>query len=420
MLIEFSVQNFRSIREMQTLSFIASPIRSKNPEMDHNNSFLINDKTLLLKSLAIYGANGSGKSNVIKALNAMLNFIKDSMRNEDLSRRIFYEKYNLNADTLSEPLFFQLQFILKGKKYRYGFEINNSSVTAEWLYGPAQKKEIYYFKRENNKVRINSKYFPEGLEMPKGRTSETNLFLNVAFAYNGILSKQIKDYFVSKIYADDGSDFIFRNVTSQMLLNDSSKKEILDFLNLADFGINDIYEEKFFARNNSTNNDDLEVKPIKILKTTRSIYDLKGEKVGNRVMWMNSDESEGTNKMYNYSGIIIDALLNGKILILDEFDASLHPVLTKKIVQMFNSSKLNKKNAQLVFVTHDTHLLDNSLLRRDQIYFTEKNTKGETMLYSLVEINGVRNDSSFEKDYIKGKYGAIPFIGDFDNLFDTI
>ena len=132
---------------------------------------------------------------------------------------------------------------------------------------------------------------------------------------------------------------------------------------------------------------------------------------------MDGHESDGTQKFFNYSGVITYDLIYGSALFLDEFDARLHPMLTKKIVEMFNSPTLNKNGAQLVFVTHDTNLLDNSLLRRDQIYFTEKNKMQETVLYSLADFKGIRNDASYEKDYINGKYGAIPFLGDFEKLF---
>ena len=129
-------------------------------------------------------------------------------------------------------------------------------------------------------------------------------------------------------------------------------------------------------------------------------------------------ESEGTKKFFNYSSIFLEALKTGKALILDEFDAKFHPLLSRKIVELFNS-KANKANAQLFFVTHDSNLLDAKLLRRDQIYFAEKNKQGETSIYSLVDLQGVRNDASFEKDYIKGKYGAIPFLGNFEELFEN-
>lgn len=132
---------------------------------------------------------------------------------------------------------------------------------------------------------------------------------------------------------------------------------------------------------------------------------------------MESQESDGTLKFFNYSGAVLDALMDGGALFIDEFDARLHPLLTKKIVELFNSQQINKNGAQLIFVTHDTNLLDNSVLRRDQIYFTEKNKLSQTVVYSLADFKGVRNDASYEKDYINGKYGAIPFLGNFEKLF---
>lgn len=135
-------------------------------------------------------------------------------------------------------------------------------------------------------------------------------------------------------------------------------------------------------------------------------------------MSIDHHESDGTRNFFNHIGIVYYALVSGLTLVFDEFEASLHPILAKKIVEMFHSPKLNKKGAQLIFATHDTNLLDSNLLRRDQIFFTEKNKKNETELYSLYDFKGVRNDASYEKDYIKGKYGAIPFVGDFETLFE--
>jgi len=148
----------------------------------------------------------------------------------------------------------------------------------------------------------------------------------------------------------------------------------------------------------------------------RKLFDNKGEEVGLENFVFDEVESEGTKKMFNYAGIFVNLLESGGTIVIDEFDARFHTSLTKAIVKLFNSEK--NKSAQLCFVTHDTNLLDNDLLRRDQIYFAEKNQRGETSIYSLNEIKGVRNDSSLEKDYIKGKYGAIPYIRNLNSIFE--
>ena len=148
----------------------------------------------------------------------------------------------------------------------------------------------------------------------------------------------------------------------------------------------------------------------------RKIFDENGQEVGLVNFDFEEEASEGTKKMFNFTGVFVKLIKSGGTIIIDEFDARFHTSLTKAIIKLFNSEK--NKAAQLCFVTHDTNLLDNDLLRRDQIYFAEKNQRGETSVYSLNEIKGVRNDSSLEKDYIKGKYGAIPFIKNLNSIFE--
>jgi AAA15 family ATPase/GTPase len=215
----------------------------------------------------------------------------------------------------------------------------------------------------------------------------------------------------------------FRETTISLMKDDDTKKSIISLLNLADFGIKDLEHKKL------TKDDlkegapkeivkDIEEGNIQFIISQRQVFNKDGDVAGNRFLMMDEQESEGTRKLFNYSGAVIHALSSGSALILDEFDARLHPLITKKIVEMFHSTEINKKGAQLIFVTHDTNLLDKDLLRRDQIYFVEKNKHFESELYSLADFKGIRNDASYEKDYIKGKYGAIPFLGDFNKLFE--
>jgi len=421
MIIEFSVKNYRSIKELQTLSMVAAPIKSKYSELDTNNVIPVSDKLSLLKSVAIYGANGSGKSNLIKAFYTMLIFIRDSFKNDQLGEVIF-EPFELNQESPNEPTFFQLIFVCEKIRYRYGFEVFDNVVKSEWLFGTPDKKEVYFFTRESSNIQINERQFSEGKDLVD-KTSENNLFLNIAKAFNGKVSKRIFDYLNYKIAISTGlTDHGFRNTTLTLLKHETLKQQIISLLNFADFGIHDVSQKKMTI-------DDLPENPpkdiladvaagnLEFIFSKHPVYNAEGENVGFRMFLMDGQESDGTQKFFNYTGVVSTTLLQGKVLILDEFDARLHPMLTKKLVEMFNSPILNKNGAQLIFVTHDTNLLDNTLLRRDQIYFTEKNKMQETVLYSLVDFKGVRNDASYEKDYINGKYGAVPFLGDFEKLF---
>lgn len=420
MIIEFSVKNYRSIKDLQTLSLIAAPIKSKNQELDFNNVIPVSEKLSLLKSVAIYGANGSGKSNLIKALIMMFIFIDKSFQDDELGKRII-EPFAFDKASFEEPTFFQLIFISDNVKYRYGFEVKGNTVVSEWLFGTPGKKEVYYFTREGAKILINEDKFDEGKGLVD-KTSSNNLFLNVCKAFNGKISKQILDFFRVRVGISAGvNDTAFRESTLTLMKDADIKKQIVKLLNVADFGIRDISNKRITASDLPANSPAELLKKVidenwEFLLSKRPVFNEDGEVIGERELLMESQESDGTLKFFNYSGAILDALMDGGALFIDEFDARLHPMLTKKIVELFNSPVMNKNGAQLVFVTHDTNLLDNSLLRRDQIYFTEKNKLSQTVVYSLVDFKGVRNDASYEKDYINGKYGAIPFLGDFDKL----
>jgi uncharacterized protein len=398
MLLEFSVSNFRSVKDMQTLSFLATAMN----EHEKTNTIQVTDKVRLLKSTAVYGANGSGKSNLIKAMWAMVNFIKAPF--EDRTKfEEHIQPFKLNTSTRNEGSFFQIMFILEEKTYRYGFVYLKGKITSEWLFGTANKNEVEFFTRDEQKIYINKERFKEGIGL-ETKAREDKLFLNVVFEFNGKIANVIKGY-LSEIFIVQGLDEkIVQSFSYNLIQNKANKHRLLEILKLADSDIYDVGLEENYDQ-----------KTRKII-SQRKIFDKNGQEVGLENLDFDKDASEGTKKMFNYAGVFVYLLKSGGTIIIDEFDARFHTSLTKAIVKLFNSEK--NKAAQLCFVTHDTNLLDNDLLRRDQIYFAEKNQRGETSIYSLNEIKGVRNDSSLEKDYIKGKYGAIPFIRNLNSIFE--
>lgn len=408
MLVEFSVQNFKSIKDLQTVSFAAAPIASKDKNLDEQNVFKASEKEMLLKTIGVYGANGSGKSNLIKALQAMMTFVKESFNNDKLGSEIVMP-FAYDAESVKQPTFFQIVFILSDKKYRYGFEIFGSQVVSEWLFGTAHKNEVPYFTREKNKIDINKSQFMEGLGAEK-KTRSTTLFLNVADALNGQIAERIRTYLTDTIIVSS-NDLPFRALSLAYLDDAVHKKDMLTLLNNADLGILDLTKVEVA--------DNLPEHHKKALGNGLLISRKWDKDNGEGVLLLPFDitESEGTKKFFNYSSVLLMALQQGKVLILDEFDAKFHSLLSKKIIQLFHS-EANKTNAQLLFVTHDTNLLDTALLRRDQIYFAEKTQAGASSFYSLSDFKGIRNDASFEKDYIKGKYGAVPFLGNFQHLVE--
>ena len=424
MIEEFSFGNFWSFRDIQTLNMTAAKIKSKDSELDNINIFPINNDLSLLKAKAIYGANASGKSNVIKALVTFIIIIKDSVKEEKALGLI--DSFQLSTETEDKPTFFQLIFRIGKTRYRYGFEANDKSIKSEWLFSTPNKREQPLFIREGKLiVEINQTHFEEGVMYQKlfensedPIFTETSMFLTHLSATGfGKLSKQIVKT-ISSISIISGLGHRGMYGIAGDSLNDSVKKKfILNFLKNADIAINDLNTVEI-TNENLPNNIEEEVKEDlkkgKIIVSSRTKYnaDLKSE--GKSDFSFGMQESEGTKKMFELSPFIYRSIKDGTPLFIDEFDSRFHPLLTKKIVELFNSPE-NKK-AQLVFITHDTNLLSSDLLRRDQIDFVEKDKYGASHLYTLVEIKGVRNDASFEKDYIQGKYGAIPFLGDFTNL----
>lgn len=418
MLIEFSVGNFRSIKEVQTLSMAAAPIVSKSKEIDDTNVVKASEKWNLLKSKAIYGANASGKSNIIGAMLAFIAIVDGSVKDERILRK-YIEEFKLSSDCDDKPSFFQIMVLIDGVFYRYGFEANKDHILSEWLFGIPGKKEVQFFVREGKDIHINEKHFAEGSKL-KGLVREDALFITVAKSLNGEIAKRLTD-FITSIAVISGLfvQEVYRNALSY-LLEESDRLRIVNMLKIADTGILDIRKfdipQMEDTDNSSKNNHDTKSEKS-VVATTHYKIDEKTKQKSLVGFDFLKNESEGSKKMFEISPIILYALEIGAPVFIDEFDARFHPLLSKKLVELFNSKENSK--SQFIFATHDTNLLDASLMRRDQICFVEKDQSGASHFYSLADFKGVRNDASFEKDYIRGKYGAIPFLGDFNTIFDS-
>ena len=396
---------------MQTISMAAASIVSKFKEVDSNNVLTINKKHTVLKSKAIYGANASGKSNIIKALHTFITIITDSVKDDMSLRNI--DSFQLSTETFSRPSFFQASFIVKNVLYRYGFEATNKEIVSEWLFGTPGKKEVPFFTREGKDFKINENQFKEGVKIKELYSLSDNdiarndaLFLTSVKSFNGGLAREVVDFFNTITLVTGLNDSLLHKKAIESLENETLRKQIVELMKLSDTGIQNIVAHDF------ENADKTEKQPIAITEHVQ--YDEHKNPNSKTLFFMNSNESEGTKKMFELSPLILHAINEKKILVIDEFDARFHPLLTRQIVDLFNSA--TNKGSQFIFTTHDTNLLDARVLRRDQICFVEKDKFGGSHLYTLVDFKGVRNDASFEKDYISGKYGAIPFFGDFDTL----
>jgi len=426
MLIGFSVGNYKSFKETVTLSMVDSSITEEEKELDTNNVFEVNRKLKLLKTAAIYGANASGKSNLIAAINFMKWLVLNSSKETQVSEAIDIEAFRLSTETEKEPSFFEIVFLLEDKTFRYGFEVNAREVVSEWLFQADDSEEKMLFERDFDNYILD--HFPEGQGI-SDKTRSNALFLSVVAQFNGKISGKILLWFSKTLQLISGlQDRQYRKETLESLENAGHRHDIIEFIKKLDLGILDIVRVNtsvFSISDNTAKYGDLysSLYPNSQIKTTvytsHPKYDADGKQTSMELFDLEKHESEGTNKLFALAGILLDTLRTGKVLLIDELDARLHPLITRELICLFNSNETNPHNAQLIFTTHDTNLLSSKTFRKDQIWFTEKDNKGATDLYSLVEYK-VGKNASFERDYMIGKYGAIPFIGNFKELIGEL
>ena len=419
MIVQFTVGNFLSFNAKQVLNLEAKGIS----ELKTNICTFKAEK--ILRSMVIYGANSSGKSNLIKAMERMREVVLSSVRLND-SDELEYSPFLLSIETDSLPTFFEIIFWKESIRYRYGFEYNLRQIENEWLFaGKSEKSEKTLFLRTIEGIAVDAKY-KEGVGI-ESKTNNNRLFVSLVAQLGGPISKQILEFFKNYNVLSGLDHNDYKGFTTRMLhKNLNGCEESLELYQKLKLGFQDIKAiESDFNLSEIPENlkDELRIKLVKdltgkrniSLKTVHNKYDKQGEIVDFVLFDKLKNESEGTNKIIDLSGPIFDTLKFGKALIIDELDAKLHPLITMRIVELFNSPISNTKNAQLIFATHDTNLLGEELFRRDQIWFTEKDEREQTELYSLYDFNlpdgsKVRNDSNLEKNYIRGRYGAIPFI----------
>jgi uncharacterized protein len=426
MLIEFSIGNYRSFKDRVTFSMVAANLVSKDKSLDINNAFDIDKDLKLLKTAAIYGANASGKSNLAKALSFMKWFMVNSSKETQSTDGIGVEPFRLSTETEKRPSFFELVFLMGKQKYRYGFEVNQERVIAEWLFYVPNVRETKLFERKLNSIEFSKSYDADGIQQ---RTRSNALFLSVSAQFNVDLAEKILEWITDKLNIISGLyDQAYLSYTIGCFVNNKNRADIIQLIKKLDLGISEIQvDQEDFTTDSLPDEMPDELKRLIVkagggkatsIGISHRVFDADGNDRSIEEFDLESHESEGTKKVFALAGPLITALKEGEILIIDEFDARLHPLISLAIVKLFNSKEANPNNAQLIFMTHDTNLLNNKVFRRDQVWFTEKNRYSATDLYSLAEYK-IRNDASFESDYIKGRYGAIPYIGNLNHLIES-
>lgn len=414
MLIDFRVKNYKSFKNEAGFSMVASSIK-ENPQ----NVFTVN-KTSLLKSAVVYGANASGKTNLIDSMFFMRQFVINSSKESQQNEKIDVSRFRLSVSSEKLPAQFEVTFLYEDIRYRYGFAVDEEKVCAEWLYYVPKKIEVPVFFREEQRFDLKRHFKTEEPLVKGDRIRPNALLLSVSAQFNGKIASKVLEWFRSVACLSGLHDFQYQGYTCEKISEDNiAKGKVLSFLKRADMGIDDLSVRKEQVPESALPahfRNKKEAAYQHVIDVFHRKFDDDGNVVGSVCFDLDRDESSGTNKFFSLSGPFIDALENGLVFFVDELDSKLHPHLIDAICELFNSEEHNPKNAQIVFVSHNTNLISRGILRRDQIWFTEKDRCGATDLYSLVEFKKagkkVRNDASYEKDYLRGKYGAVPAIRD--------
>ena len=416
MLIEFSVKNFLSFKEKVTLSM------EKGNGDENLENVITNNITDLLKTAAIYGANASGKSNILKAFTCAILMVRNSNLIPIEGKWNFIKPFLFDETSKKSPSEFEFIFIVNNVKYRYFFSADENKVYDEILdaYYSQKPTNIFTRTKTNNYVFNSDK---NKLESLATNNTENKLFLSTATTWNYDKTKDAFLWFSTAIDTYDS----FNEIADKDLIDYSNDDESLKTFSLkllkeADILIKDItvnYEEKeidstmvdMFIPPLARNGKKYKIKNVNI-EVEHEVVDNNNNR---HIYKLNfNEESSGTRVLFAFAPFLKRAFENTKIIIVDELEKSMHPSLVKFIVKLFNNENINKANSQLIFTTHATNLLDLELLRRDQIWFTEKNPdNGVSELYPLDSFS-IRKDENISKGYINGRYGAIPFIKDID------
>ena len=438
MLIDFTFKNFLSFKDEKTFSLIAANSVKEMEDKDGDSNVEIDlAGNRFLRIAAIYGANASGKSNLIEAMAFFRVMILSSFQDDSILRH-YNNFFQLDGESSKIPSSFEMNFSVHGKIFRYGFEVLHEQIESEWLFERDSKtqRESYCFNRERKTIKVNPRTF-KGTRGLTEKTRNNALFLSTTAQFNVTQSMIIKEWFRKEFNVLSGLDETLNYTARQYLHDVQMQHEILDFIRLIDLGIKDISVTEEIVPNTEVlhnalvHRDMIPPVAMETLQNSKTIHRLEITTTHDKYLDGKADgeavfpfklESLGTKKAFAFLGPWFDALRKGGVLIIDEYGTSLHTQLAQELIKLFQS-KINSNGAQLIVTTHDTNLLHKDLLRRDQIWFTEKNKEGASDLYSLVEYKvnqatSVRNDASFSKDYLAGKYGAIPFFGDIKRFIN--
>ena len=421
MLIEFQVKNYRSFRDHQVLSMVAgrftehadtNTVAAEIPGFDR-----------FLRSSVIYGANAAGKTNLLRALQLMQTLVLNSAASPPATALPF-DPFKFAKASRQEPSEFQVAFVESGTRYEYGFAFDAERIREEWLVEYAHPRGRTIFERTfNSKARKYDWKFSEFLKGRRSLWSESTrpnaLFLSTAIQLNSEQLLPIFEWFQKRLVIITGFTTLNPKLTLKHLESSEGKAKVLPFLREADLGITGIdFKREPMVMQPGTIMiggapiiEQIPGNPIpNLLKITLAHAGEENERIDMDL----SDESAGTQVLFRSAGAWLQVWENGEVLLVDEIDTSLHPLLTRFLISKFHSQSSNPKNAQLIFSTHNTSFLNQDLFRRDQIWFVEKGADGSSRLYPLTDFSP-RNDEVLDNWYLRGRYGALPVLNESAN-----
>ena len=424
MLIRFRARNFRSLKDEQELSLVASSLKDSPEAVTQVKGLDLG----LVRVAAIYGANASGKSNVIKALAYMSGAVQNSQRQWAPEGPIPREPFLLDPSSRLDPSSFEVDLLLDGVRFHYGFTLNDREILAEWLDAYPIGKRQMWFKRDGTTFTFGNKLGGDNNVIER-LTRTNSLFLSAAAQNNHEALLPVYKWFAERFsFVPKDREPLWKEI-AQMCQDDTVKSSLLNVLRVADLGVvGMVVRERNFSESTDAQGRPLDVEVLaqnlfaRVRKRagtftgkTHSIALIHKGSAKDGVTIREDDESEGTLAFLGLLGPVLSATDSGGTIVVDELDASLHPLLALEVVRLFNDPKLNPHGAQIIFTTHDTNILDKASLRRDQIWFTEKDAEGGTHLYPLTDFKPRKNEK-LERGYLQGRYGAVPFISSPDFL----
>lgn len=409
MLLEFRVRNFRSFRDEAVFSLAAG---SDTALLEtHTGATGLGKIKRVLNTAALYGANASGKSNLIRALHFMQLMVMTSPQIQPGTESNLMP-FRLREDWQSQPTLFEATFILDGRRMQYGFELTKTQIHGEWLLVYEKSKPQVWFSRtldtETGRYAYTySDYFLGQKKVWEAATRKEVLFLSTAIQLNNEQLRPLYQQFAENIAIFPDGGRIGADFSAQFIEKPLNKEKVTSFMAAADTGISSVSVEKKAGKQVRFDFEAEQAAEFRDMEMSIPVFGHVAE--GKQYEFEATEESAGTQIFFNLSGPILDILEQGKLLVVDELDSSLHPLLVQKIIDLFNSPEINKNGAQLIFSTHDVSLLDAKAIRRDQVWFTEKDSDHVSRLFALLDFSP-RKGEALEKNYLGGRYGGIPIL----------